>query len=94
MWFDAHRVILDASARRFQAQKVYLRATAAMKWINRYKQVMPNGGKPTNGQITQLQQAGTAMRAVCVSPPSSKLTCYHLLVRAFRAIKSVQKAKS
>lgn len=27
-------VIIDASARRFQAQKFYLRATAAMRWIH------------------------------------------------------------
>jgi hypothetical protein len=59
------RVILDASARRFQAQKVYLRATAAVKWINRRKQIVPNGKKPTNGQLEQLSQAETAMRAVC-----------------------------
>ena len=65
------RVILDASARRFQAQKVYLRATAAMKWVNRRKQIVPNGKKPTNGQLEQLSQAEAAMRAVCFVNPSS-----------------------
>lgn len=39
------RVMLDASARRFQAYKIHLRAMAAMRWMQRWNQAA--GGQPT-----------------------------------------------
>ncbi|MCJ1450771.1 hypothetical protein MMC28_001105 [Mycoblastus sanguinarius] len=55
------RVIVDGSARRFQAQKIHLRATAAVKWINRRNAIL-QGRKPQNGNIALLQQADNDLR--------------------------------
>ena len=56
-------VIVDGSARRFQAQKIHLRATAAVKWINRRNAIL-QGRKPQNGNIALLQQADNDLRNV------------------------------
>jgi len=61
-------VIVDGSARRFQAQKIFMKASAAMKWVNRRNAIL-QGQKPKNGQIHQLQQADAMMRNVrSISP--------------------------
>ncbi|KAL6721350.1 hypothetical protein ACLMJK_000453 [Lecanora helva] len=56
------RVILDASARRFQAQKIHMRAAAAMRWVNRRSAIL-QGRKPTNGNLALLQQADNVLRS-------------------------------
>ena len=56
-------VILDGSTRRFQAQKIHLRAMAAMKWVSRRNAIL-QGRKPTNGNIVLLQQADNTLRTV------------------------------
>ena len=63
-------VIVDGSARRFQAQKIYLRAMAAMKWVNRRNAIL-QGRKPTNGNIALLQQTDNTLRAVSLSSSST-----------------------
>lgn len=69
---DSIRVIIDASARRFQAQKIYLQATAAMKWINQRNGIL-HGQKPQNGNLAQLHQTDNTLRAVFIFPPCSLL---------------------
>lgn len=46
-------VILDASARRFQAQGIYLRATAAMRWINSRNAIL-DGARPSAAHQSRL----------------------------------------
>ncbi|KAG7009108.1 hypothetical protein G7Y79_00003g009760 [Physcia stellaris] len=48
--------------RRFQAQKIYLRATAAMRWINT-RNALLRGQNPQTGQMAQLQQIDRNLRA-------------------------------
>jgi hypothetical protein len=48
------RIILDASTRRFQAHKVYLRAAAATRWIQMRQQVL-RGEKPNGRHANALR---------------------------------------
>lgn len=57
------RVLLDASARRFQAQKIYLRAVAAARWVNMRNGIL-QGQRRHAGHTAALQQADNALRAV------------------------------
>ena len=61
------RVLIDASARRFQAKKIYLRALAAMRWVNGRYAVL-QGQKPHQGHTAALQRLdltlGTVSRIV------------------------------
>lgn len=50
------RILLDASARRFQAQKIYLRAAAAIRWANTRNTIL-QGHRPSNGSLTALLQS-------------------------------------
>lgn len=56
-------VIVDGSARRFQAQKIHMRSCAAIKWVNRRNAIL-QGGKPTNDNIALIQQAEDTLRSV------------------------------
>ncbi|KZF19035.1 hypothetical protein L228DRAFT_251593 [Xylona heveae TC161] len=56
------RIIVDASARRFKAQKIYLRATAAMRWINSRNAVL-QGQKPHAGHAASLRAIDATLRA-------------------------------
>ncbi|KAL8832869.1 MAG: hypothetical protein Q9170_004711 [Blastenia crenularia] len=55
------RVIIDASARRFQARKIYLRAVAAVRWSNTRNAIL-QGQQPSQSHATQLQQANDILR--------------------------------
>ena len=57
------RLILDGHARRFKAQKIYYKAAAAMKWIDKRNSIL-QGQKPRNCHIPQLQQADNTLRNV------------------------------
>lgn len=57
------RVLLDASARRFQAQKIYLRAVAAARWVNMRVGILQGQARHA-GHTVALQQADNALRAV------------------------------
>ncbi|KAK5070506.1 hypothetical protein LTR64_000177 [Lithohypha guttulata] len=48
------RIILDASTRRFQAHKIYLRAAAGMRWVRLRKEAM-DGSWPVNKKAQALQ---------------------------------------
>ena len=81
-----HRVIVDASARRFQAQKAFVRATAAVKYINRRRQLVPNGTQPSSSAKAGLQQAENQMRQVSMVriPRDPEM---HTLAPAFQSSK-------
>ncbi|KAI4205224.1 MAG: hypothetical protein LQ350_000546 [Teloschistes chrysophthalmus] len=54
------RIIVDASARRFQAKKIYLRAVAAVRWSNARNAILQ--GTPHAAQATQQQQTNNNLR--------------------------------
>ncbi|MCJ1254044.1 hypothetical protein MMC24_001858 [Lignoscripta atroalba] len=56
------RVLIDASARRFQCQKILLRATAAIRWANTRNAIL-QGQRPHAGHTAALQHAASTMRA-------------------------------
>jgi hypothetical protein len=56
-------VLLDASTRRFQAQKIYLRASAAHRWAQ-YRAAMLQGGTFSPEHAMALQVADDHLRAV------------------------------
>ncbi|KAL8870554.1 MAG: hypothetical protein Q9174_003434 [Haloplaca sp. 1 TL-2023] len=53
-------IIVDASARRFQAKKIYLRAVAAVRWSNARNAIMQSTPHP--GQAARLQQTDNNLR--------------------------------
>ncbi|KIX01009.1 uncharacterized protein Z518_10075 [Rhinocladiella mackenziei CBS 650.93] len=55
------RIILDASTRRFQAHKIYLRASAAMRWIQTRTQLL-RGEKPGPGHANGLRAIDQRLR--------------------------------
>ncbi|SLM37048.1 hypothetical protein LPUS_06774 [Lasallia pustulata] len=55
-------VMLDASARRLQAQKIYLRAVAVVRWANSRNAIL-QGQMPHSGNAVMLQQADNNLRA-------------------------------
>ena len=58
-----HRVLLDASTRRFQAQKIYLRASAAHRW-SQYRAALLQGGTLSEEHAIALQATDETLRAV------------------------------
>lgn len=64
MWLTGGRVLLDAYARRHEAQKIYLRQAAAQRWIEYREQVL-QGGRPTSRNQSQLRHYDHQLRAVC-----------------------------
>jgi hypothetical protein len=61
-------IMIDASLRRFQAQRIMQRATAATRWLNSCSAVL-QGQKPHAGHVTLLQQIDNQLRAVCIVDP-------------------------
>ncbi|MCJ1398707.1 hypothetical protein MMC11_001908 [Xylographa trunciseda] len=57
------RILIDASARRFRVQKVYLRAVAAMRWVQGRNQIL-QGHQPHAGHAAALQRVENALAAV------------------------------
>lgn len=57
------RIIVDASARRFQSKKIYLRAVAAVRWSNTRNSILQSG-KPLQQQAVLLQQADASLHTV------------------------------
>ncbi|KAI4280998.1 MAG: hypothetical protein L6R35_005778 [Caloplaca aegaea] len=54
------RIIIDASARRFQVKKIYLRAVAAVRWLNTRNAIL-QGEQANQGHAAQLQQANNTL---------------------------------
>ncbi|KAJ5239753.1 hypothetical protein N7468_004372 [Penicillium chermesinum] len=58
---ELQRVIIDSSARRFQAHKIYLRAAAARRWAMSRESAL-RGQAPTANQATALKAANTVLQ--------------------------------
>ncbi|OJD17741.1 hypothetical protein AJ78_02207 [Emergomyces pasteurianus Ep9510] len=56
------RVIVDASARRFRAHRIYLRMAAARRWVLRRSQAL-QGQKPTAQNISDIREASEALNS-------------------------------
>lgn len=59
-------VLLDASIRRFRCQKIYLRATAAMRWINSRDAILGEG-TAGNANPTTLRGVDDTLQAELAS---------------------------
>ncbi|KAL8763071.1 MAG: hypothetical protein Q9184_001031 [Pyrenodesmia sp. 2 TL-2023] len=55
------RIIIDASARRFQAKRIYLRAVAAVRWSNTRNLIL-QGEQLNQDHAAQFQQADNTLR--------------------------------
>jgi hypothetical protein len=60
------RVNLDAFARRHEGQKIYLRQSAAQRWIDWRDQILM-GGRPHSGNQTQLRAVDQQLRVVSLA---------------------------
>jgi division protein CdvB (Snf7/Vps24/ESCRT-III family) len=60
---EQNRIILDASTRRFQAHKIYLRASAAMRWVHMRSQLL-RGEKPNARHVQDLRRIDQHLREV------------------------------
>jgi hypothetical protein len=57
--------MLDAFARRHEAQRIYLRQGAALRWVEWRDQVLA-GERPHAGNASQLAACDTQLRVVSV----------------------------
>lgn len=57
-----YRVILDASVRRFQAHRIYLRVAAAKRWVLNRNELLSRSPK---GHSSQLREIDQLLRQVC-----------------------------
>lgn len=64
-WLTDGRIILDASTRRFQAHKIYLRAAAAMRWVQLREQAL---GISPDKREAALSAIDARLRRVCLNP--------------------------
>ncbi|KAF7188419.1 hypothetical protein HII31_10081 [Pseudocercospora fuligena] len=62
----AQQIILDASVRRFMAQKIYLRAAAALRWASNRNAIL-QGAPPSPGHAPALQQIRNTLRTELAS---------------------------
>lgn len=58
-----HSIILDSAIRRFQCQRAYLRAHAALRWMNSRNAVL-RGQKAHAGHFQALQAIDNTLRIV------------------------------
>ncbi|RKU46575.1 hypothetical protein DL546_004592 [Coniochaeta pulveracea] len=58
---ELKQVLLDAYARRHEAQKIYLRQAAAQQWIGLREQILM-GGRPHSGNQSQLRGCDAQLR--------------------------------
>jgi len=54
---------MDASIRRFKVQKIYMRASAAQRWINARNAIL-KGQRPRSHHGAALQQITQSLRVV------------------------------
>jgi hypothetical protein len=59
------RVMLDAFARRHEAQKIYLRQGAALRWVEWRDSVLA-GERPHGGNANQLDACDVQLRVVSI----------------------------
>ncbi|GAP85838.1 hypothetical protein SAMD00023353_1401350 [Rosellinia necatrix] len=58
---ELKQVLLDAIARRHEAQKIYLRQAAAQRWVEYREQVL-QGGRPSSSNRRQLKACDDQLR--------------------------------
>jgi hypothetical protein len=58
--------MLDASIRRFKIQQTYLKASAALRWVNSRNAILGTN-RPQSIHTPALQQITNTMRAVSLS---------------------------
>lgn len=63
----SQRVLLDAYARRHEAQKIYLRQEAAQRWIG-WREHTLQGERPHAGHAAGLANCDAALQAVSSIP--------------------------
>ncbi|KAL2278919.1 hypothetical protein FJTKL_14082 [Diaporthe vaccinii] len=66
---ELKQVLLDAFARRHEAQKIYLRQAAAQRWIEYRELVL----KAHSGNQSQLRRCDQQLRAVCFPAQTASL---------------------
>lgn len=54
---------MDASIRRFRSYKIYMRASAALRWMNARSQLL-KGERPTPAHARDLHRISSTMRVV------------------------------
>ncbi|RXK33780.1 hypothetical protein BBD39_07745 [Arsenophonus endosymbiont of Bemisia tabaci Asia II 3] len=64
---DQNRIIVDAAVRRHRAQKTFLRATAALRWVNSRAAIL-QGQRAQAIHEPALQQISIALQAVSDGP--------------------------
>ncbi|KAI4720468.1 hypothetical protein E4T48_03361 [Aureobasidium sp. EXF-10727] len=57
------RIMLDASIRRFKVQQIYLKAGAALRWVNSRNAIL-GANRPQTIHAPALQQITSTMRAL------------------------------
>ena len=83
------RVMLDASIRRFKIQQIYLKASAALRWLTSRTAIL-GGNRPQPIHTPALQQIANTMRAVRFSSPYLfflEILQPHVLSYAIEAVK-------
>ncbi|KAG9572596.1 hypothetical protein KCU77_g8228, partial [Aureobasidium melanogenum] len=60
------RIMLDASIRRFKIQQIYLKASAALRWVNSRTAILGTS-RPQSIHTPALQQINSTMRAELAS---------------------------
>ena len=83
------RVMLDASIRRFKIQQIYLKASAALRWLTSRNAIL-GGNRPQPIHTPALQQIANTMRAVRFSSPYLfflEILQPHVLSYAIEAVK-------
>jgi hypothetical protein len=71
--------MLDASIRRFKIQQTYLKASAALRWVNSRNAIL-GANRPQTIHTPALQQITNTMRAVSFSSPA----CFFLVVTCMK----------
>ena len=66
---EQSRIILDASTRRFQAHKIYLRAAAATRWSQMRQEIL-RGEKPNGRHANALRGIDARLHDVSTCPAS------------------------
>lgn len=82
------RILLDASARRFQAKKIYMRMVAAARWVNLRSGIL-QGQTRHAGHTAALRQADQALQQVSNRIPV-RLDCKTWAKFQFNAPRSSQ----
>ncbi|KAI1171495.1 hypothetical protein F4777DRAFT_50930 [Nemania sp. FL0916] len=59
---ELKQVLLDAIARRHEAQKIWLRQAAAQRWVENREQVL-QGGRPNSANRSQLRACDEQLRS-------------------------------